>query len=149
MHRSRSNRTRSCSQCRTASGCGSRSFAPFAPSSAQRRESFSGQLRPLFDNVPSPCRRANRISRLFYACAFIANSKYRPIPISRSAFLTTTIFHATGGDMSLAATFHDDDDSQRFSHEKHPGARKTSAPDPLGGSARRDNALYSAPIRYR
>jgi len=74
----------------------------------------------------------DRISRLFYACAFIANSKYRPIPISRSAFLTT-IFHTKL--RSDTRHFIDDDDSQRFFHEKCPGARKTFAP-PIRGSAR-------------
>lgn len=98
VHRPRSNRTRSYSQCRTTSGCESRSSSPFPPSPSPLSPRHRSP-RVLFGTASSFIRQCavavssrDRISRLFYACAFIANSKYRPIPISRSAFLTTTIF---------------------------------------------------------
>lgn len=120
MHRSRSNRTRVAAQCRTASGRESESFALLL--------AFHYLLPGvLFETASSFIRQCavgvssrDRISRLFYACAFIADSKYRPIPISRSAFLTT-IFHTK----LRSDTHFIDDDSHRFFHEKCPGARKT------------------------
>lgn len=73
VHQPRTNQTRSCSQGRTASGREGASFALFLPLSATfRRESFLGQLRPLFDNVPSACRRAIE----FLAC-------FTPAPLSQ------------------------------------------------------------------
>lgn len=83
VHRSRSNRTRSCSQCRIASGRESASFALFSPPTPPFAASPFWDSFVLYSTM---CRRRvvarDRISRLFYACAFIANSKYRPIPIS-------------------------------------------------------------------
>lgn len=128
IHRSRSNRTRVAAQCRTASGRESGSFALLLPLHyllpGVLFETASSFIRQCAVDVSS----RDRISRLFYACAFITNSKYRPIPISRSAFLTTTFHTISCAAIRRSWHFIDDDDSLRFFHEKYPGARKTSAP---------------------